>query len=141
MKPYKQKIKFFLCLLFFSSEGSLARVQSISVKSGLFNYKQEGIVTQKGTGSSYLNLEWNYFSSLYSSTIVNYKRVLGTDNRALYQSFSTGVRFFPFNSAYSTEYLLDRETVSYDYNLSLYFDVSFAIGRYLISVFGDPPTI
>ena len=125
-------------MLLISGPG-FSRVKSFTFRSGLFNYQQSGIVSQSGSGARYLNFEWCYFNTFYDGTILSYKRVVDDTDRTLYQAFSTGMRYFPLNAGYSTEYLTDQETISYDMGHSFYLDGGVSLGRYLISVFGNPP--
>lgn len=139
-KPRIQLLRVFLItMLLFVGEEGMARVKSFTFRSGLFNYQQSGIVNQSGSGARYLNFEWCYFNTFYDGTILSYKRVVDDSDRTLYQAFSTGMRYFPLNGGYSTEYMTDRENITYDMSHSLYLDGGISLGRYLISVFGNPP--
>ena len=134
----KEKILIAILLWSFSLAG-LARVRSVSARSGMFSYSQSGIIAKTGESSTSLQLEWCYYNSFYDGTLFSYKRVIDNTDRTLYQAFSSGIRYYPLNGAYSTEYMTDRENITYDYGHTVYTDISLSFGRYLISVFGNPP--
>ncbi|MCB9228095.1 MAG: hypothetical protein H6618_00640 [Deltaproteobacteria bacterium] len=134
------KLSVIIALIVLSAElKAESGVRSWHVRSGMFNYNHAGIVSQSGSGSAAIQLEWSYYNTLYDATILSYKRIVNDSDRTLYQAFSAGVRYFPLNAAYSTLYQTQEETISYDVSHTFYTDISVTFGRYLISVFGNPP--